>query len=335
MASSSVVGGVALPTASNAASAAVSSSDAQAGADVIGTTPAPPTPEQQRMLALKAKLDAATTDEQRINAYKEIADSAPTSDAEKRDLFTAMADRLTPEGKENMKRFFAAVSAQAAAPQPVTYTVAKGDSVSKIASKYGVSTQELYEANKDKIGKPYVKNGVTYMMIHPGQVLTIPGKGQQAAAPAPAAPAESPEAAKIAAQKTEVEARIAEADKNLAKYSEQRSAAVSQDVIQIIDQSISQTKYDKAQLEDMHRELQQKYDEQKARDRGERPAAVQGGGASTPTTPGATTASSTYQSPFKPATEEELKTKIDSYMAGTFADSSKSVVDSFTSLYGW
>jgi nucleoid-associated protein YgaU len=51
-----------------------------------------------------------------------------------------------------------------------TYTVKSGDSLSKIASRYdGVSWQEIFEANRDKLDDPDV--------IHPGQELRIPRKG--------------------------------------------------------------------------------------------------------------------------------------------------------------
>ena len=58
------------------------------------------------------------------------------------------------------------------APKPAgarTYTVAKGDSLSKIAKQlYGDAQKwrQIYEANKDTIKNPD--------LIHPGQVLTIP-----------------------------------------------------------------------------------------------------------------------------------------------------------------
>jgi nucleoid-associated protein YgaU len=52
------------------------------------------------------------------------------------------------------------------APEAAMYTVAAGDSLSKIGAKYGVSWQKIFEANKDKIKDPD--------KIHPGQELTIP-----------------------------------------------------------------------------------------------------------------------------------------------------------------
>ena len=50
-----------------------------------------------------------------------------------------------------------------------TYTVKAGDSLSKIASHYpGVTWNEIFEANRDKIDDPD--------KIFPGQELTIPSK---------------------------------------------------------------------------------------------------------------------------------------------------------------
>ena len=47
-----------------------------------------------------------------------------------------------------------------------SYTVQSGDSLSKIGSKYGVSWQKIFEANRDKLDDPD--------KIQPGQELTIP-----------------------------------------------------------------------------------------------------------------------------------------------------------------
>ena len=59
--------------------------------------------------------------------------------------------------------------ARSAAPAAQTYTVAAGDSLSKIAKKlYGDANQwrKIFEANRDQIKNPD--------LIHPGQVLKIP-----------------------------------------------------------------------------------------------------------------------------------------------------------------
>jgi nucleoid-associated protein YgaU len=54
-----------------------------------------------------------------------------------------------------------------AATSAETYTVQKGDSLSKIAKKYpGLTWQKIYEVNKDQIKDPD--------LIYPGQKLVIP-----------------------------------------------------------------------------------------------------------------------------------------------------------------
>lgn len=63
----------------------------------------------------------------------------------------------------------------------MTYTVQRGDSLSKIAAKYGIKWQDLYNANKSVIGS-------NPNLIYAGQVYNIPG---QAPAPAPT-PAPTP-----------------------------------------------------------------------------------------------------------------------------------------------
>jgi nucleoid-associated protein YgaU len=49
-----------------------------------------------------------------------------------------------------------------------TYTVQSGDSLSRIGTKYGVSWQKIYEANRDKLDDPD--------KIFPGQELNIPSE---------------------------------------------------------------------------------------------------------------------------------------------------------------
>ena len=60
-------------------------------------------------------------------------------------------------------------SSSTAPPAGRTYTVAKGDSLSKIAKEvYGSANQwkKIYEANKDTIKNPD--------LIYPGQVIKLP-----------------------------------------------------------------------------------------------------------------------------------------------------------------
>lgn len=59
-----------------------------------------------------------------------------------------------------------AASGQAGATQE--YTVEKGDTLSEIGSRYGVSWKEIYEANRDVIADPD--------MIQVGWKLKIPQK---------------------------------------------------------------------------------------------------------------------------------------------------------------
>jgi nucleoid-associated protein YgaU len=61
-------------------------------------------------------------------------------------------------------------SSTAASPAGRSYTVQKGDSLSKIAKRvYGDAQQwrKIHEANRDIIDNPD--------LIHPGQVLKLPG----------------------------------------------------------------------------------------------------------------------------------------------------------------
>ena len=48
-----------------------------------------------------------------------------------------------------------------------TYTVVSGDNLTKIGEKYGISWQQIYEANRDILNDPD--------KIYPGQELKIPG----------------------------------------------------------------------------------------------------------------------------------------------------------------
>lgn len=74
--------------------------------------------------------------------------------------------------KADFSKVRSGASSSAPAPAPAaeqSYTVAKGDSLSKIAKKvYGDANQwkRLFEANRDQIENPD--------LIHPGQVLRVP-----------------------------------------------------------------------------------------------------------------------------------------------------------------
>ncbi|MCW2924197.1 MAG: peptidoglycan-binding protein, partial [Thermoleophilia bacterium] len=53
------------------------------------------------------------------------------------------------------------------APRPATYTVRKGDCLSTIADKYDLTWQDLYKANRTRVGPDPD-------LIHPGLRLSIP-----------------------------------------------------------------------------------------------------------------------------------------------------------------
>jgi nucleoid-associated protein YgaU len=61
-----------------------------------------------------------------------------------------------------------AVTGGGSASGTTEYVVVSGDSLSKIGQKYGVSWQEIYQANKDQIKDPD--------LIQPGWKLKIPKK---------------------------------------------------------------------------------------------------------------------------------------------------------------
>lgn len=92
--------------------------------------------------------------------FIKIEGSAP--DAETKKKLWDEYGRLDPDYRSG--DLVLNVSAPEAAEN--TYTVQSGDNLSKIGSKYGVSWQAIYDANRDKLDNPD--------KIFPGQELTIP-----------------------------------------------------------------------------------------------------------------------------------------------------------------
>jgi len=74
---------------------------------------------------------------------------------------------------------------KSAAPVTQTYTVASGDSLSRIAQQHGTTWQELYELNKGTIGPDP-------NLIRPGQVLNLPGQQGQIIGQIDQAPQDQP-----------------------------------------------------------------------------------------------------------------------------------------------
>ena len=90
-----------------------------------------------------------------------ISGTAP-SEAVKQQLWDEY-NRLDPD----MRAGDVVLNLEVAAGSEVFYTVAPGDSLSKIATQYaGVTWQKIFEANRDQIKNPD--------LIHPGQKLRIP-----------------------------------------------------------------------------------------------------------------------------------------------------------------
>jgi len=92
-----------------------------------------------------------------------------------------------PDGTQPLPDPAPAAPAPAAQPAPVggaTHVVQRGETLSVIAQRYGVTWQQIAAANG-------IVNANT---IYAGQTLTIPGAAAGAPAPAPAAPAPAPAA---------------------------------------------------------------------------------------------------------------------------------------------
>jgi len=94
------------------------------------------------------------------DGFIKIEGSAPSAEV-KQQLWDEYG-RIDPDYRSG--DFVLDISAPEAAEN--TYTVQSGDSLSKIGSKYGVSWQAIFDANRDKLDDPD--------KIQPGQELTIP-----------------------------------------------------------------------------------------------------------------------------------------------------------------
>ncbi len=92
-------------------------------------------------------------------------DGTAPNDAAKQQLWDEY-NRIDPDYRSGDLVLNITSAGGAAGGGSTTYTVVSGDSLSKIGSKYGVSWQQIFEANRDKIDDPD--------KIFPGQELTIP-----------------------------------------------------------------------------------------------------------------------------------------------------------------
>ena len=96
--------------------------------------------------------------------FIKIEGSAPSDDAKQR--LMDEWNRLDPDYRSGDLVMDVTAPGGVGGPSGETYTVQSGDSLSKIGSKYGVSWQKIFEANRDKLDDPD--------KIQPGQELTIP-----------------------------------------------------------------------------------------------------------------------------------------------------------------
>ena len=90
-------------------------------------------------------------------------DGTAPSEAAKQQLWDEY-NRIDPDYRAGDLMLNITVEGQAATGS--TYTVVAGDNLTKIGEKYGLTWQQVYDANRDIISNPDV--------IHPGQELKIP-----------------------------------------------------------------------------------------------------------------------------------------------------------------
>ena len=94
-----------------------------------------------------------------------INGTAPSEEA-KQQLWDEY-NRIDPDYRAGDLMLNVSVGGASAGGGGHTYTVVSGDNLTKIGEKYGISWQQIFEANKDILKDPD--------NIYPGQELKIPG----------------------------------------------------------------------------------------------------------------------------------------------------------------
>ena len=126
---------------------------------------------QQARIVLAQQLGAdaeAKILQQKIEQVKEYAEKYKATMAEIERLENTPADKLNGYNTPTSTNVSSGSSSGSSGSSSKTYTVKSGDTLSGIGSKYGISWQKIYEANKSVIGNNPNR-------IYPGQTLTIPG----------------------------------------------------------------------------------------------------------------------------------------------------------------
>lgn len=114
----------------------------------------------QSLVDLATSLGVSGLNVSEGEGFIKIEGAAPTAEA-KQALWDEYG-RIDPDYRSG--DLVLEISAPEAAQN--TYTVQSGDNLSKIGKKYGVSWNDIFEANRDKLSDPD--------KIYPGQELTIP-----------------------------------------------------------------------------------------------------------------------------------------------------------------
>lgn len=126
---------------------------------------------QQARIILAQQLGAnaeAAILQQRLDVLEQYKSKYLATMAEIEKLENTPADKLNGYNTPTSTNISSGSSSGSSGSSSKTYTVKSGDTLSGIGSKYGISWQKIYNANKSVIGSNPNR-------IYPGQTLTIPG----------------------------------------------------------------------------------------------------------------------------------------------------------------